>query len=119
MIDEEAEFTDGEEVEMIGDYGSPMKKKRKLFDGQRIKQLPEMKEDEAIKNALESTKMLAKKSALDQFTADTLHETDPMFRNKTQQFDIQRPSTQLTGSLNVDTNLLIQLDSCTAHICKQ
>ena len=64
-------------------------------------------------------KTLEKEANISTAKIDTQHQVDPLFRKVTQKFDDLRMSTLLTSSLNVNSNLLIQLDSQMAYTTKK
>ena len=64
-------------------------------------------------------KTLEKEANISTAKIDTQHQVDPLFRKVTQKFDDLRMSTLLTSSLNINSNLLIQLDSQMAYTTKK
>ena len=65
------------------------------------------------------SKTLEKESNISTLKIDTQHQVDPLFRKVTQKFDDLRMSTLLTSCVNINSNLLIQLDSQMAYTTKR
>ena len=81
---------------------------------------PKKKKTKTIKFDLGKSglKTLEKEANISSATVDTQHQIDPLFRKKTQKFDDLSMSNLMTSTLNVNSNLLIQLDSQMAYEVK-